>query len=52
MCNKIVYKYADIDSIIKNQILLENFFKDYKWNDPVLNNIENNDLFIQLETYL
>ena len=52
MCNKIVYKYAGIDSIIKNQILLENFFKDYKWNDPVLNNIENNDLFIQLETYL
>ena len=52
MCNKIVYKYASIDGLIKNQILLENFFKDYKWNDPSLNNIENNNLIIQLKTYL
>ena len=52
ICNKIVYKYAAIDLIIKNQILIENFLKDYKWNDPKLNNIENNDLFIKLKTYL
>jgi len=52
ICNKIVYKYAAIDLIIKNQILIENFLKDYKWNDPNLNNIENNDLFIKLKTYL
>ena len=52
ICNKIVYKYAAIDLIIKNQILIENFMKDYKWNDPGLNNIENNDLFIKLKTYL
>ena len=52
MCNKIIYQYASIDILIKNQILLENLIKDYKWNDPSLNNVENNDLFIQLKTYL
>ena len=52
MCNEIVYKYASIDGLIKNQILIENLFKDYKWNDPSLNNIENNNLIIQLKTYL
>ena len=52
MCNQIVYKYASIDALIKNQILVENFLKDYKWNDPKLNNVENNNLFIQLKTFL
>ena len=49
ICNQIVYKYASIDILIKNQILMENFLKDYKWNNPDLNNIENNNLFIQLK---
>ena len=52
ICNEIVYKYASVDNLIKSQILIENFLKDYKWNDPSLNNIENNNLFIQLRTYL
>lgn len=52
ICNKIVHKYASIDTLIKNQILLENLMKDYKWNDPNLNKIENNNLLIQLKTYL
>ena len=52
MCNQIVYKYASIDSMIKNQILLENIIKDYKWNNPELNNVENNNLLIQLKSYL
>ena len=51
-CNQIVYNYASIDNLIKNQILMENLMKDYKWNDPSLNNVENNILFIQLKTYL
>ena len=52
LCNEIVYKYSSIDNLIKNQIMVENLFKDYKWNDPTLNNVENNDLVIQLKTYL
>jgi len=52
MCNEIIYEFASIDTLIKNQILLENLIKDYKWNDPSLNNVENNNLFIQLKRYL
>ena len=52
LCNKIVYKYASIDSLVNNQILIENFFKDYKWNQPCLNDIKNNNIIIQLKTYL
>ena len=51
-CNKILYKYASIDTIVYNQISMENLLKDYKWNDPSLNNVENNSLFIELKTYL
>ena len=42
-CNQIIEKYASIDMLIKNQILIENLLKDYKWNDPNLNNVENNN---------
>ena len=51
-CNQIIEKYASIDMLIKNQILIENLLKDYKWNDPNLNNVENNNLFVELKTYL
>ena len=52
LCNKIIYKYSSIDSFVKNQILMENLLKDYKWNDPSLNDIENNDLFKQINAYI
>ena len=50
--NKIIYKYSSIDSLVRNQILMENLLKDYKWNDPSLNDIENNDLFKQINAYI
>ena len=31
---------------------LENLLKDYRWNNPSLNNIENNDLIVKLKTIL
>ena len=43
-CNEIVLKFNSIDYILYNQIKLENLFKDYKWNNPELNNIKNNKL--------
>ena len=49
ICNKIVLKYTSIDYILLNQIKLENLFKDYKWNDPSLNDIKNNELIIGLK---
>ena len=27
---------------------MENLMKDYKWNDPELNSIKNNDLILKL----
>ena len=44
LCNNIVSKYYSIDLIVYNQIKLENLFKDYKWNEPELNVIENNKM--------
>ena len=52
ICNKILYKYISLDSIAYNQILLENLFKDYKWNNPNLRNINNNNLIIELINHL
>ena len=50
MCNNIVSKYYSIDYIVYNQIRLENLFKDYKWNEPGLNAIENNKMINELES--
>ena len=49
ICNRIILKYMSIDSILYNQIKLENLFKDYKWNNPSLNNMENNELLLKLK---
>ena len=47
-CNDIVSKYFSIENIVYNQLLLENLFKDYRWNNPKLNNIENIKLVNEL----
>ena len=52
ICNKIILKYMSIDSILYNQMKLENLFKDYNWNNPILNNIEKNDLINKLKTLI
>jgi len=49
ICNNIVLKYTSIDYILLNQIKLENLLKDYKWNDPSLNDIKNNEIIIRLK---
>ena len=38
-----------MDFIIYNQMKLENLFKDYKWNNPELNTIENNKMIADLK---
>ena len=48
-CNEIITKYYSIDSVVYNQLRLENLFKDYKWNNPKLNNIRNNELVSKIE---
>ena len=49
--NNIVYKYFSVENLLYNQILFENMLKDYRWNNPRLKNIKNNDLIYQLECY-
>ena len=49
-CNDLISKYYSIDAVIYNQLRLDNLFKDYKWNNPQLNNITNNDLISQIKT--
>ena len=51
-CNQILFKYISIDNILYNQIKIENLLKDYKSNDPQLNNIENNELILELKKYI
>ena len=50
--NQIIQKYFSVEKIILNQIKLEHLFKDYKWNNALLNNIENNILFMKLKKIL
>ena len=52
ICNEIISKYSSIDSIVRNQILIEKLLKDYKLKNDNLNNFENNNLFFQLKNYL
>ena len=44
IANEIAFKYLSIDFVVANLIKLENLWKDYKWNNPSLNSVENNDL--------
>ena len=49
MVNDIMYHYLSVDFLLRNQILLENLLKDYKWNNPLLSNIQNNQMIIKLK---
>ena len=48
-CNDLITKYYSIDAVIYNQLRLENLFRDYKWNNPQLNSIGNNDIMAQIK---
>ena len=51
-CNEIILKLYSIDHILHNIIMLENLFKDYKWNDPNLSDIENNEMIKNLNSLI
>ena len=44
----ITYEYLSMERLLYNQILLENLIKDYRWNDPALNDIQNSEVIIKL----
>jgi len=49
ICNNIIERYYSIENLIYNQFMLENLLQDYKWNNPDLNSIKNNELIYKLE---
>ena len=50
--NEIISNYLSVESILYNQIMLQNLFKDYKWNNQELNEVDNNKLIIDLKELL
>ena len=52
ICNTIIMKYLSVDSILNNQIIMENLFKDYLWNNSSLSVIENNELILKLKNLI
>jgi len=51
-CNKLISQYYSIDNILYNQIKFENLLIDYKWNNPDLNKLDNNELIVQLKNLI
>ena len=51
-CNEIILKLYSVDNVLHNIIMLENLFKDYKWNDPNLSDIENNEMIKNLNSLI
>ena len=49
LCKEILSKYVSIDYLLVNQIKFENLMKDYKWNNPKLNDIKKNELIYKLK---
>lgn len=48
-CNQIISKYLSVEKLLYNQMMLENLFKDYNWNNHKLKKIDNNELIIKLK---
>ena len=52
ICNRILLKYISIDFILAQQIKLENLLTDYKWNNPSLKQLENNNFIKELKALI
>ena len=52
LCNTINMRYLSLDSILYNQIMIENLLHDYNWNNSLLNNIKNNELILKLKNLI
>jgi hypothetical protein len=52
ICNEIIANYLSVESLLYNQILMENIIKDYNWNNQQLNSLDNIELIIKLKELL
>ena len=51
-CNEIVSKYYSIECVVTYLMKLENLLKDYRWNNPGLNNLDNIELILDLKNLI
>jgi len=51
-CNKLINKYYSIETILYNQIKIEQLLQDYKWNNQELANIKNNEIIIDINNII
>ena len=51
-CNKLINKYYSIETILYNQIKMEQLLQDYKWNNQELANIKNNEIIIDINNII
>lgn len=52
LCKEIILKYFSVEHLLYNEIKLENLFLDYKWNNPNLKYIKNNEYIDKLKNKL
>ena len=52
ICNQFIAKYSSIDRVIIYLMKFENLYTDYKWNNPKLNGLKNDELLITLYNLL
>ena len=50
ICDKIIYKYTSVETILYNQIIFENLLIDYAWNYPSMKKISYNFLIRKLKS--
>ena len=43
ICNQIIAKYSSIDRVIIYLMKIDNLYKDYKWNNPKLNDLKSDE---------
>ena len=51
-CNEIVSRYYSIECVVSYLMKLENLLKDYRWNNPRLNNLDNIELILDLKNLI
>jgi len=52
ICNEIIANYLSVESLLYNQIFMENLLKDYNWNNQNLNSLDNIELIMKLKELL
>ena len=52
LCNTTIMKYLSVDSILYNQMILENLIKNQNWNNKSLYDIDNNENILNIKALI